>query len=151
MVYTRPIIGKMCFKVSLKYYVTLGIVMNKKTRVINASKHVEKGKHIYTVDGSWICAVVTRMLPRVIVHHDREAKATGSWSRWLHQVTSHPQSGDGGWMLRLLSWLSLFYTVQHPQPRERSFSQLRWAFPYQLTQSTWTPTGMPLGPSPRWF
>lgn len=52
MVNTRLIIGKMCIKVSLKYYVTLGIVMNKKTRVINASKHVEKGKHIYTVDGS---------------------------------------------------------------------------------------------------
>lgn len=96
MVYTRLIIGKMCFKVNLKYYVTLGIVINKKTEVINSSKHVEKGKYIYTVDGSSISAVVTWMLHRVIVHHNREAKATGSWSSWFRQVTSHPQSGDGG-------------------------------------------------------
>lgn len=51
VVYTRQLTGGMYFKVTLKYYVTVGIIITKETGIINASKNAEKGKSLHTVDG----------------------------------------------------------------------------------------------------
>lgn len=62
MVCTRLLTGEMHLKVILKYCVTVSIVITKKTGIINASKNIEKGKPLHTVDGLLTCAAIINVI-----------------------------------------------------------------------------------------